>query len=222
VFILPLGRSSRLTTETFTFEQLCADIDGLREQLGFDKVALVGSSFGGCVELHYALRYPERVSHLILMDTAPALNYGEEIMTNAQRKGATKEMIAVLQGPGPRDDAELQRHIKTILPLYFHKFDETVANQVVGNTVWSASGYNRCGELLANYNLTPRLKEIQTPTLVVVGRDDYVTPPTQAKIMHEHILGSELAIFEHSGHLPHIEESDAFFATVRKWLSQTS
>lgn len=215
------GRSSRAATETFTFEQLCADADGLREQLGFEKVALMGSSFGGFVELHFALRYPERVSHLILMDTAPAFNYGEEIMANVQRKGATDGMIAVLHAPDPNDDAELQRQVKTILPLYFHKFDVTIANDVVRNTVWSASGNKRCGELLADYNLTPRLEEIHTPTLIIVGRDDFVTPPSQAKIMHDHILGSELAIFEHSGHLPFIEESDAFFATLHKWLTRT-
>lgn len=216
------GRSSRLAKETFTFDQLCADADHLRAQLGFENVALMGSSFGGCVVLHYALRYPERVSHLILMDTTPAFNYGKEIMANAQRKGATNEMITVIQGPSPRDDAEIEQHVKTILPLYFHKYDETVANHVVGKTAWSASGYNRCGELLTDFDLTPRLKEIQTPTLVVVGRDDFVTPPSQAEIMHEHILGSELAIFEQSGHLPFIEESGTFFATVREWLSRAS
>ncbi|MHC4433346.1 MAG: alpha/beta fold hydrolase [Planctomycetota bacterium] len=216
------GRSSRPAIETLTFDQLCADADGLRAQLGFDKVALMGSSFGGCVELHYALNYPERVSHLLLMDTTPAFNYGTEIMANAQRKGATAEMMAVLEGPDPTDDADLQRQVKTILPLYFHKYNETIANRVVGNTVWSASGNNRCGELLANFNLTARLKDVHAPTLIIVGRDDYVTPPAQAEILHEHIPGSQLVVFEHSGHLPYVEESDVFFAAVRGWLSQAS
>src|SRR5258708_26284055 len=131
-------------------------------------------------------------------------------------------MVAVLHGPDRSDDEEIERQVKTILPLYFHKFDEVTANQVLGKTVWSAAGYNRCGTLLANYDLTVRLKEIHAPTLIVVGRDDYVAPPSQAKIMHEHIPGSELVIFEHSSHLPYIEESDTFFATVHEMLRRTS
>src|ERR671927_1770888 len=87
------GRSGRPPLETITFEQLCSDADALREHLGFEEVAVLGYSFGGCIALEYALRYPERISHLILLDTAPTLDYGEEIEANARRKGATQEQL---------------------------------------------------------------------------------------------------------------------------------
>ena len=72
------GRSGRPPPETITLEQLCSDADALREHLGIEKVAVLGYSFGGCIALEYALCYPERLSHLILVDTAPAFDYGEE------------------------------------------------------------------------------------------------------------------------------------------------
>jgi pimeloyl-ACP methyl ester carboxylesterase len=53
-----------------TWENLTADADALRESLGFDKWAVLGHSFGGKVALEYALRYPDSLSHLILLDTA--------------------------------------------------------------------------------------------------------------------------------------------------------
>ncbi len=68
------GRSGRPPLETLTFERLCADADALRERLGFEEVAVMGHSYGGFVALEYALRYPRRLSHLILLDTAPTLD----------------------------------------------------------------------------------------------------------------------------------------------------
>ena len=52
-----------------TWENLTADADALRERLGFDRWAVLGHSFGGNVALEYALRYPDNLSHLILLDT---------------------------------------------------------------------------------------------------------------------------------------------------------
>jgi proline iminopeptidase len=52
-----------------TWENLTADADTLRKSLGFDKWAVLGHSFGGKVALEYALRYPNSLSHLILLDT---------------------------------------------------------------------------------------------------------------------------------------------------------
>ena len=52
-----------------TWENLTADADALRQSLGFEKWAVLGHSFGGHVALEYALRYPDRLSHLVLLDT---------------------------------------------------------------------------------------------------------------------------------------------------------
>ena len=52
-----------------TWENLTADADALREKLGFERWAVLGHSFGGHVALEYALRYPDRLSHPVLLDT---------------------------------------------------------------------------------------------------------------------------------------------------------
>ena len=66
----------------------------------------------------------------------------------------------------------------------------------------------------------PRLGEIRAPTLIVVGRDDVVTPPAQAERLHHAIPNSELVVLEHSGHLPYLEEPEAFFRIVRDWFAR--
>jgi proline iminopeptidase len=65
------------------------------------------------------------------------------------------------------------------------------------------------------------LGEIRAPTLVLVGREDIIGPPSHAKIMHEGIPDSELVVFEQSGHFVYVEEAEAFFETVRGWLRRT-
>ena len=84
--------------------------------------------------------------------------------------------------------------------------------------IWCGAAGVRGEHLLAECNYIPRLGEIHTPTLILVGRDDFVTPPSQAKIMHDGIPNSELVILEQSGHFPYVEEPEAFFAAVRDWL----
>ena len=63
------GRSEGAEVTSMTWENLTADADALRQALGFDKWAVLGHSFGGNVALEYALRYPQSLSHLILMNT---------------------------------------------------------------------------------------------------------------------------------------------------------
>src|SRR5512136_2082980 len=63
------GRSEGAEVSSMTWENLTADADALRQTLGFDQWAVLGHSFGGNVALEYALRYPQSLSRLILMNT---------------------------------------------------------------------------------------------------------------------------------------------------------
>ena len=63
------GRSTGAPVESMNFENLTADADALRQALGFEKWAVLGHSFGGNVALEYALRYPQRLSHLLLVNS---------------------------------------------------------------------------------------------------------------------------------------------------------
>ena len=57
------------SVSTMTWDNLIADADALRETLGFERWSVLGHSFGGHVALEYALRYPDHLSHLVLLDT---------------------------------------------------------------------------------------------------------------------------------------------------------
>jgi proline iminopeptidase len=72
------GRSQGAPVSSMTWENLTADADALRQRLGFDRWAVLDHSFGGQVALEYALRYPDRLSHLVLLDTGGASRWVQE------------------------------------------------------------------------------------------------------------------------------------------------
>ena len=63
------GRSARGPQETYTLDNNVEDMEALRQYLGLDKIVVLGSSYGGMVALSYAVRYPQNVSHLIVIAT---------------------------------------------------------------------------------------------------------------------------------------------------------
>jgi proline iminopeptidase len=92
---------------------------------------------------------------------------------------------------------------------------------VLGRTIVSVEAAQAGDAITEEWDLTPRLSEISAPTLILVGEDDFICPPSRAKIMHERIPNSELVVFEKSGHFAHVEEPEAFFDTIRGWLRRT-
>src|SRR5512136_166207 len=80
------GRSEGADVSTMSWENLTADADALREKLGFEKWAVLGHSFGGNVALEYALRYPNRLSHLVLLNTGGDHRWAQEKVTETLAK----------------------------------------------------------------------------------------------------------------------------------------
>ena len=221
------GRSTRPESyEDISMSTWADEADALRASLGFDRIILLGHSFGGFIAQEYALRHSDHLDGLILCDTAPVLDYQDVIMANAQSRGTPEQVQAVIAGLSApvADDASFQQLWNTILPLYFNTYDPEVAKQMDDATQYSAQGFNQgMGVCLPTFNVLSRLGEITVPTLVMAGRHDWITPPVQAaERLHAQLPDSELVIFEDSGHFPFIEENDTFVTTVHDWVSRLS
>jgi proline iminopeptidase len=215
------GRSGRPPIETLTLVQLAADADALRGHLGLEKIAVLGHSYGGCIALQYALRYPRRVSHLILVGTTAAWDYTDQIVAELQRRDPGPEVLTAFLNVA-RDDAKFA-HGQTLVAatLGFHTFDLERAKRLFRSTVWSPAACARSRELMAHCDVVSRLGEIHAPTLILAGRHDFFCPPSQAERLHRGIRGSEMVVFERSGHYPFVEEAEAFRAAVHDGLLRT-
>jgi proline iminopeptidase len=215
------GRSGRPPLETVTHEQLVEDAEALRGELGLERMVLLGHSYGGTLALMYALRYQQHLDGLILCTTYPAFDYPEVVQANAARLG-TPEQLAAL-GSWERGevgtDEEFARFWRTMLPLYFHRYDPAVGRELDRDAIYSGAIFNRAfSELTPGYNVVDRLGEIRVPTLVLGARQDWITPLAQSERIQRGIPGSQLVAFEESGHFPFIEERERFLASVRDWL----
>ena len=219
------GRSGRPPINSITYEQLADDANALRENLGHEKVGVIGHSAGGFVALHYAIRYQKHLSYLILLDSSPAFDYMEEIMANVQQRNPTPEIIAAFNAPVASTEKECRDQFKTIQPLYFSEFSselEEMMTKVSDKMKIVPEIMARNDVLIETYNVSSQLKQIKVPTLILVGKDDFICPPSQAQRIHDSIPNSELFIFERCGHYPFYEAPDDFFRVVRDWFKKVS
>lgn len=221
------GRSRPIEWEGVTHATWAADADALREYLGYEKMSLLGHSYGGFLGQEYAARYPETLDGLVLLCTAPALDYPETIAANAEARAKTPEAIAAVDeafAPDPlARDEDFQDIMSRLGPLYFHQPDvfEDAVNSVMSDVKFSAAAWNHCSvECMPHFNTMETLPTIDVPTLVIGGADDWITPGDQSRRIHDALPNSELVIFEQSGHFPYIEEEELFFQTLRDWLSR--
>ena len=215
------GRSGRPDSAAITFDALCADADSLRTHLGHKRVALIGHSYGGLIAIDYALRYPEQVSHLILVDCTSRLDFGE-YAASARRRGASAEQMIAFSRAASCTDEEMGDIFEALFPLYFHAYRGDEYQRLASNMRYSASAFRRGVELAAEVDLTPRLGEISVPTLIIVGDDDFVTPVANSETLHRGISGSELHVIPRCGHFPFFERPEAFFSVTRTWLAKHS
>jgi proline iminopeptidase len=215
------GKSPRDGIEEAGFATLSQDLEELRTELGHPRWTVLGHSFGSYLALDYAHRFPDRVEKLVLVGGAPALDYSEVLAATLQRRG-TPEQAALLQkamsGPLASDD-EFRQGWKTLLPLYFRRFDAEVARRMDERASYSAAALFHGFRMLSQFSALPWLGDLVMPALVMAGRHDWIAPPAQgAERLARGLPHAKIAIFEESGHFPFIEENARFLSVLGEFV----
>lgn len=208
------GRSEWGPVVQCTHDQLVADVEGVRQALDLGPVHLLGISWGGYLGLMYASRYPEQVTKLVVVGASASHEFMRRAEANARRQATPEQWAAYrsLWDGSLRDDEGFRRAFETIRPLYFFDKDRVGQSHATNATVRYRIEVRNfiLQHEFAKYDCRSELGRITCPTLVVVGRHDWISPVEQAEEIHTLIPQSRLALFEHSGHSPHIEEREAF------------
>lgn len=208
----------------YTHAQWVADVDALREHFGLDTFIMTGGSYGGYIALEYTLAYPEHVTHLILRDTAASSHYEDQAKQNALDKAKdfpsiNRADLDRLFAGEMRDDQDFRDCFTMIAPLYDANYDPEKTAERVANIHFRAETHNAAfSENKHHYDVSNRLKEIDVPTLVIVGKHDWITPVVASEELARNIPNAELVVFENSGHSPQLEENERFMAVVRRFL----
>lgn len=224
------GNSDELPdTSLYTMKLFVEEVATVRQALGIAQVHILGQSWGGMLAMEYALLQPAGLVSLILADTGASLpqwadeakRLVAELPVDIRQTIEKHEQAGTTSSSEYRDAYKVfsRRHILSLDPRpdYWIR----MANKPGGKAyefMWGASEICITGTL-KDWDITSRLGEIRVPTLVLCGRDDEATP-TLAETIHRGILGSEIVIFEHSAHVPHITETSSYLQILDEFLSR--
>ncbi|MGQ9660157.1 MAG: alpha/beta fold hydrolase [Thermochromatium sp.] len=217
----PLPKCADKTPSPYSAEAQAELVANLITALGFERAILVGSSTGGTIALMTALRWPERVQGLILVDAMVYSGY------------ATSEV--------PAPVLALMRALKPVFTRLMGFMIDRLYTKAI-RTFWYRQerlSDERLAELKRDFmrgpwdkafmelflatrhlHLDTQLGGLDVPTLVVTGEHDRAVKPEESARLAQAIAGAELRIIPDAGHLPHEECPEAFLTAIDGFLNE--
>jgi pimeloyl-ACP methyl ester carboxylesterase len=191
------------------------------EKLGVRDAALVGNSMGGLVAAEAVLSEPVRFDRLVLVSAAGFIN----TWLPRQRGRATSEAWDRFGG---RVGALARFTVTHRLARWINfRFVVRYPGRLRKELLWEqvnagvpCPGFADALQAVIEYDARDRLEEIQIPTLIVWGTDDWVIPSAAAHSYNRRIPNSQLAIFDRTGHVPQLERPERFNRLLEEFLSE--
>ena len=198
-----------------SMEAMAAEVAALMDALGISRAFIGGLSMGGYVALAFYRNFPSRVKALILADTRPQADTEEGKRTRAQQ---VEQVLA--NGMSPIVDAMLP---KLLSPETVSKRPEVVKR--IRDMMFQTKPAGAAAALqgmASRANQTELLGRIRVPTLILVGREDAITPVQDSETMQALIGGSRLVIIENAGHVSNVERPAEFNSALAAFLTGIS
>ncbi len=213
----------------FDLDVLLDDIELMRKTLGIERCIIIGHSGHGYLALEYAKKYPEHVSHVVMIATAPNLSsathkaadqyFQEE--ASPERKAFLDENLSHL----PQEIAAYpEKRFITILQRlgarswYDFAYDsrplwkDVAVNMQAIDYIW--------GTVFRDIDISKGLETFTKPVLLVLGRYDFlISPPSAWDSLKSQFRDITVLVFEKSSHTPQLEEPELFDKTVLDWMS---
>jgi len=217
-----------------TIDSEVEDLDRVRAWTGSETVALLGHSWGGLLAMEYAIRHPERVSHLILMNTAPA-SHADMLALRREwtsRRGPEQsermtELAsdpAYLAGDIDADAAYYRIHFGSTIRRR-DQLDEIVRRLRLGFTPEGIVAARAIEEALYaqtwsadDYDLIPALRALRIPTLVIRGEDEFI-PIEGVRRIADAITGSRFVEIAGGGHFTYLEQPELVCSTIAAFVA---
>ena len=219
------GRSADgVRAEDVTIESEMDDLDRVRRHLGLGSVAVLGHSWGGVLAMEYAARHPERLTHLILLNTAPAsqsdhrtfrrhldrirppgdLDRMRSLAATAEFRAGDLDVEAEYYRIHYRPTLSPPDLLDRLVPRLRTNFtpERVLAARAIEDRLydqtWGSPGYD----------LIPALRRVAVPTLVLHGENDLVPVEVVVRIA-EAVAGARLVVLPGCGHFAYLEQPDA-------------
>lgn len=208
-----VGRT-QIPDSSFTIRDMAQDVVNLLNYLGLEKSHILGHSMGGAIAQTIAYENPQLINKLIISNSFVKIKRRSimfmEHLTQMYLNNFPFEQTIPINAPWIFSDQYLSKEniIEDLVNLsksYLYK--------------QSASGFKQQVEAIAQFNSTDWIEHIIAPTLIIAGKEDYLTPLDDSIYMHKKITNSQLLI--HSGaHIPMAEIAEEFFNDVFIFLTK--
>ncbi|HEY1334476.1 MAG TPA: alpha/beta fold hydrolase [Myxococcaceae bacterium] len=213
------GDSARVRPEDVSLASELADLDAVRQAFHLDRVVLLGHSWGTVLALEYAVRHPERVSRMILMNPAPASTAQyrrvrkerlEALGSDLDRMKAIRATDAFRRGDPDAVAAYYRIHFKPALArtedlervMTSFRTSFTPEGILAGRAIEDQLMKETWGS--DSYDLLPRLGKVTVPTLVITGNHDFF-PVSMAEEISRALPSSRLVTLPGCGHFTYLE-----------------
>ena len=204
---------SQVTKSGYDMETLTEDTLALLDMLGIKKCHFVGLSMGGFIAQRIALKRPELLLSLILLETSA----DPEDPKNVPQY---RKLVKAIRWLG------IKRVSSKVMPIMFgHTFlADKLRQSERKQWLTMLQGNRKGGVIKATMGVIERtgtyeqLADITTPTLIIVGNEDAATPYAKSERMHFAIKGSKLAIIEGAGHTATVEEPEQVNRVISQFL----
>lgn len=214
---------------SMNMNQFVEDLDSIRAFFKIDKMNLMGHSFGGLIAMRYAVKYPDRLQRLMLINPSPQTSYWRDssfsMMELRDDEKTTKEKKEILASAEFKNSTPetVSRYFKLLLKnSFFHpEYIDSLTLIFRPNYVKTRELMNSLykDSTLITYDLTAELKKVKCRTLLCGAEADFV-PPEANEQLHKALKNSEYYLFESCGHFPFVESKDEFERVVIKFMTK--
>ena len=199
---------SKVSEGPYSIEMLAADAVGLMDALGLEKVHFCGLSMGGMIGQMLGAQHGDRLISLTLSSTsahmAPKEIWDERIET--VRKGGMTVIV----------DSTIDRWF-TLTSQARLASSVGEVRRIILNT--SVKGFCACCAAIRDMDQRETIHTVSTPTLVIVGENDFGTPVSAAEQIHQGITSSVLTIIPDAAHFVQMEQSNIFNQALLEFIS---
>lgn len=163
-------------------------------------IFLVGHSMGAAITLYMALNYPEFLDGMILIGGGSRLRVLPAVLRSLAQGEIDPNFMRIAFAPCT--PAEL---VEAELKAYGHCSASTLYSDLTS-----------CDQ----FDLSPQLEQIQTPALIINGREDKLTPVKYGEYLQAHLKNAELAVVENAGHFVMLEQPTQVNTLITSFVSR--